>query len=312
MSTKKPANDYTGRAIARFCLLAAVYIGLIFVLPASQRSMHEYMLSPGEYRILYLAVSVPFLVSWLAAFIGYSKLSEYADAVATTPEGPSFKRLAQGCAWLAWGLPIQNFATLLLYALAANHSSLHEPVVIVSNYVSLILPLIALSVISSASKRLTESANLTFSPVKARSIIMAFIAAGLIYCYLILQHFDLSSLGNTNNPYYLPLWLMVITIIIPYLYAWFVGLIAAYEIAIYSRNVKGVLYRQSLSLLILGLIAVVVGSIALQYINSAAPRLGYLALNYKLLWVSVFRIIGGIGFVLIALGALRLKKIEEV
>lgn len=312
MSTKKKATNSTSRAIVQYCLLASLYIGLILILPASQRSMREYMLSPIEYRVLYLAVSTPFLISWLAAFIGYSKLHEYAEAISDTPEGSSFMRLARGCAWLAWGLPIQNFITLILNTFAYSHSGFHPAAIIISNYTGLVLPLIALTIISGASKSLTESAHLTFSAAKARSIIWMFVTAALVYCYLTFQRFDLSSFGSTKNPYYLPLWLMVISVIIPYLYAWFIGLLAAYEITLFSRNVRGVLYRQALRILVLGLVAVVVGSIALQYLNSASPRLGYLALNYKLVLTSLFRVVGGAGFVLIAIGALKLKKIEEV
>jgi hypothetical protein len=312
MSIKKKATNSTSRAIVQYCLLASLYIGLILILPASRRSMQEYMLSPIEYRVLYLAVSIPFLISWLAAFIGYTKLREYAETITGTPEGTSFMQLSRGCAWLAWGLPIQNFITLTLNTIAYSHSGFHSAAIIISNYTGLLLPLIALTIISGASKGLTESARLKFTAAKARGIIWMFVTAALVYCYLTFQRFDLSSFGSTNNPYYLPLWLMVISVMIPYLYAWFVGLLAAYEITLFSRNVQGVLYRQALRILVLGLVAVVVGSIALQYINSASPRLGSLALNYKLLLTSLFRVVGGVGFVLIAVGAIKLKKIEDV
>jgi hypothetical protein len=105
---------------------------------------------------------------------------------------------------------------------------------------------------------------------------------------------------------------MVVSVIIPYLYAWFVGLLAAYEIMLFSRHSKGVLYRQSLSLLALGLVVIIASSIALQYMNSIQPRVGHLMLSYHLIITSIFRIIGGGGFVLLAVGANRLKKIEEV
>jgi hypothetical protein len=141
---------------------------------------------------------------------------------------------------------------------------------------------------------------------------LVFVVGGVLYCYLTFRRFDPSSLGSTNNPYALPIWLMLLTVIIPYLYAWFVGLLAAYEITTYTKQVRGVLYKQALHLLVIGLLAVIIGSITLQYVSSVAPAAGHLTLNYRLLLITLFRVVDGIGFVLIAIGALRLRKIEEV
>jgi hypothetical protein len=134
----------------------------------------------------------------------------------------------------------------------------------------------------------------------------------VLYCYLTFRQFNPGSLGSTHNPYFLPIWLLLLTVIIPYLYAWFVGLLAAYEITSYSQQVRGVLYKQALHLLVGGLVAVIAGSILLQYISSVDPSPGHLVLDYRLLLVVLFRIVIGIGFVLIAAGANRLKRIEEV
>jgi hypothetical protein len=98
---------------------------------------------------------------------------------------------------------------------------------------------------------------------------------------------------------------------VPYLYAWFVGLLGIYELITYGRHVRGVLYRQAMQLLVLGLFATVVGSIASQYSRSVQPQ-GGLLLNVHLIFIVLFQIVTGIGFILIAAGAHRLKKMEEV
>jgi hypothetical protein len=105
---------------------------------------------------------------------------------------------------------------------------------------------------------------------------------------------------------------MVLSVIVPYLYAWFVGLLAAYEITLFSKHIKGVLYRQALGLLAAGLITIIASFIALQYLNGIQPRVGYLLINYQLVLSSIFRIIGAGGFVMLTIGAARLKKIEDV
>ena len=97
---------------------------------------------------------------------------------------------------------------------------------------------------------------------------------------------------------------MIVSVIIPYLYAWFIGLLAAYEILQFSVNTPGLLYRRALLYLVTGLVAVIVSSIALQYINSVVlPRTGDLLFNYKLLLTLVVRVVSGIGFFVMAIGA---------
>ncbi|HVI60687.1 MAG TPA: hypothetical protein VM535_00870, partial [Candidatus Saccharimonadales bacterium] len=154
--------------------------------------------------------------------------------------------------------------------------------------------------------------KMRLSVITTRLIMLLFLVAGVVYCYLIFRHFNPMTLGSSDNPYFMPIWLTLLTLIVPFLYAWFVGVLATYEIVAYSRQVRGVLYRQALHLMVAGLVAVIIASIALQYAASIQPPSGRLAINYRLLTNVVFRGTSGAGFVLIALGAIRLKKIEEI
>lgn len=312
MTRHRETAQFTTRALQRAILLAFVYISLVFLLPPSKATMQAYHLSTLEYRAILLSVMLPSLVAWLAAFIGYAKLREYVYSIRKTPEGSYFDKLATGSAWLAWSLPLPAILSLLLNAIANRWPAFYPSSIIASNYLNLFLPLIAFSIIGTATRGLVNRAELKFSLASIRIIMLLFLAAGVLYCYLTFQRFDLTSLSSTHNPYYLPVWLMVLSVIIPYLYAWFVGLLAAYEITLLSSQTKGVLYRRALRLLVAGLITIIVSSIALQYMNGLEPRVGHLVISYQLVLSSIFRVIGGGGFVLLAIGATRLKKIEEV
>jgi len=184
--------------------------------------------------------------------------------------------------------------------------------VILRNYINLVLPLIAFTIISSASRGLVNRAKLAFSSVNIRLIMLAFLSAGVIYCFLTFQQFNLSSLSASDNPYYLPLWLMVITVVISNLYAWFIGLLAAYEIVLFSQKTEGVLYRSAIKWLAAGLVIIIVSFVAIQFTTSVNPTFDRLILNYRLVLTLIFRIIGGCGFILVAMGAHRLRKIEEL
>ncbi len=312
MKTDKWSSYPTRHAMRALGILVFTYVILIFALPANSQVTRQYHLSGLEYHVLLFAVVLPSLAVWFTAFYSYSKLYQYARSIPKAPEGSDFKRLADGCTWLAWSLPAPAIISLLLFAVANTHQGFRGTAIIVVNYVSLLMPLIGFSLIGGAARSLVGRAKVHFKPSSIRAVVLFFVTVGVLYCYLSFRHLDLGSLGTTHNPYHLPVWLAVLTIIIPYLYAWFVGLLAAYEITVYSKQVRGLLYRQPLQMLVGGLVMVVVSSIVLEYINAVEPRVGHLVLNLKLLLTLAFRIAGGLGFALIAVGARRLKKIEEV
>jgi hypothetical protein len=312
MTTAEQNRQITVRALRQYMFLAIVYVILIFALPANQQTLHAYHITAVEYRILLFATALPSIAVWLAAFIGFAKLQQYAHFISKTPEGIHFDQLARGCTWLAWSLPLPTIISLVLNALADHWPNFHPTAIILTNYSDLFIPLVAFSIIAQASRGLLSGTKTKFNLVNGRFIVLGFVTIGVLYCFLTFRRFDLTSLGATNNPYFLPIWLMVVSITVPYLYAWFIGTLAAYEITLFSKQVPGVLYRQALRLLVGGLLAVVLSSIALQYLNSVEPVVGHLMLNYKLVLTTMVRIVGGAGFIMLAIGASRLKKIEEV
>lgn len=312
MASKRQAAQLMAQALQRAGGLALVYVLLIFWLPASRATMQAYDLSLLQYKAILFVVTLPSIIAWLAAFIGYATLRQYVRLISKTPEGTYLDKLATGCAWLAWSLPVTTIASLLLNSLGDQHPALFPSSIIVNNYLGLLLPLIAFSIIGAASRGLVAQAKLKLSLASIRIIMLLFLAAGILYCYLTFQRFDLTSLSSTQNPYFLPIWLMVLSVIIPYLYVWFIGLLAAYEIILFSQQTEGVLYRQALRLLVLGLVVIIASSIALEYLTGIQPRVGHLMFGYQLVLASIFRLIGGGGFIVLALGATRLKKIEEI
>ncbi len=312
MNRTKISTQLTSRALRHYAWLALFYSALIFLLPANDATRQTYHLSAFEYHIVSFIVALPTLAVWLAAFIGYAQLRNYAVSIRKTPEGIYFDQLAEGVTWLAWSLPVSVIVPYTLNAIANSHPGFHAGAIIISDYISLLLPLVAFSVIAAASRGLLSTVKVRLSLVNTRVLILSFLLLGVLYCFFTFRHFDLTSLGSSHNSYFLPIWLIVLTVTVPYLYAWFMGILASFEITLFRRHVRGVLYKQPLGLVVGGLLTVILSSVALQYIASVDPGTGHLLLNFRLILVLLFRMIGGGGFVLIALGANRLRKIEEV
>lgn len=274
--------------------------------------MATYHLDSLQYHVLYIIVVLPIIISWFVAFYSYEKVKSYTESIRKTAEGDEFALITKGHAWLAWSLPLTLIISLMLNTIANSFSGFHVSAIIIANYISVLIPLIAFSYIGSGSRGLLSRAHVTLSLSGIRGTILIFAALGVLFCFATFQHINITSIKDSNNLYFMPVWLMVLTVIGPYLYAWFVGLLAAFELSAIGRTAKGVLYRQAMQLFSSGLIAVISSSIALQYVSSVIPRTGSLLINGRLLLSYLFRLVAVLGFILLAAGARKLQRIEEV
>lgn len=298
--------------MSHYFLFIGLYFSLTFAVPVKKLAINSYYLTAHPNHFLVLAFILPVIGIWFAAFYGYSKLVTYADSIRTTVEGKDYARLAAGCGWLAYALPVPALASLVLNSIASSRPSLHPMAVIVGNFVNLLLPLIAFCLLCNGAMGLTTHADIKLDIKRARILIIAFVTLGIIYSYFIFKRFHVVSIGSADNTFFLPAWLMIVSVLVPYLFSWFVGLLAAYEIILFAQHSTGVLYRRALTYLGSGVGVVIVSSIALQYISSLVPRTGTLSLNYSLISIYVIQIFAAAGYALIALGATRLKRIEDI
>jgi hypothetical protein len=311
MRPKREIKHPSITAIQLCTLLIVIFVLFVFLLPVKPEEIFSYHFSKLQYRLVLLIVSIPSLLVWIVAFWGYSQLKIYSAALKKTSEGRAFNKIASGLMWLAWSLPLSSILNRLLSVADGSKSTGHHAVIILFNYIDLILPLVAFIYLYQGVKLIVV--NRRRSQNEIPNVITAFfVLFGIAYCYLTLKTFDLSSLGSSHNPYHLPAWLMIITIIIPYLYAWFIGMVAAIKLNSYSIGTQGVIYKKALKLLSIGLTTIIIGFVAVQYTSTARPTYGRLVLSVHMVLSILFRIIVGIGFITLSYGVNRLKKIEQV
>lgn len=301
-----------GSTLKYYTLFAVSLLLLVIFLPANSDTLHTYHLTSTSYHALLIVIVIPLIAILFCAFYGYESLKRYAAKIVSTPEGPGFQPLARGFSWLAWGLAINSVISILSTTIATSHTSLHAANVIFENYISLIVPLVAFSMISKGSRNLRSSAKVHISDRGAKSLIFLFMCIGVTYCYITFLYLDSISFSSSANPFHLPVWLIISTVIIPSLYTWFIGLTAAYEIHLYSKRATGVIYRKAMALLSYGAVAVIMSSIAVQYLHASSPNTGSQSLSIKLLIVNVCLVLMAIGYILVSLGSRKLRKIEEI
>jgi hypothetical protein len=297
------------RSLNHYVALVAAYALLSFFIPMSRATREAYNLDQTQAHIIAFVTIVPLFGIWFIAFYAYGLLQRYSATIHKAREGFAFKKLTEGVTVLAWGLVIQAFASLLLNGIADQVPSLHGAAVILQNYISLAFPLIAFSAIATGTRHLLTDRHNYASLPASRFLLVLFALIGAVYSYLVLHLHN----SDQSGAFYLPTFLLLGTIIVPYLYAWFSGLVAAYDIHVYARTAQGLLYRRSLGLLSTGLIVLIVASILLQYINSLfQTAAGGVSLS-AVVFIDYLLLLGvALGYGLIISGIRGLLRIEEI
>lgn len=287
-----------------FVVLAVITIGLAIGLPPDPSAVAQLHTTSAEYRLAVGLLLIPYTIIWFFAFFAFSRLQSYSRSLSHGPDVLAFRRITDGMAVLAFGLIIPTAVSLILGDYASYHHSFRPVATMTGNYLSLLVAVLALSLIGDGAHRLATSIK-TRAPLSGiRVFMILFIGLGVVFTYLTLH------INYNRETYHLPVWWLLITFVLPYLYAWFAGLLGAYDLKLYAGKVRGILYQQGLKRVAYGLISVVAGSVAIQFVAAGLSTSTHLVpvvlIDYVLLIVVV------VGLAFMASGAKRLRKIEKV
>lgn len=295
-----------------FLLLMVAYGLTVLLIPPSPESLARYNLTETKARLINLSVVIPLLLIWLTALYGFSSLKKYADSIERAKEGNAFTLLANGLMVLAFSLPINSLAGILVRYIRDNHGDYIEFATISRNYLSLLLYLIGYTIIAIGAARLVKEfkAGTTQVALAQGKIAPILITLSALFAWLITS--KPFNQGVDERVYYLPSWLLVATIVIPYLLAWRAGMLGTYYLYTFYKNVKGSIYKNAFIDLARGIGVVVFVSILIQFITTSSTQLSRLKLTPVLGLVYFLLLLYAVGFGLVARGAKKLKRIEEV
>ena len=294
-------------ALTWYVILVCATVLLALVLPINPTVLRQFHITPLEYREAIVTILVPYVIIWFSAFFAFDKLSQYAEKLRKADEGPAFRQIARGLGVLAWGLALTTILSTVLGGIAGQHSAFQATRTIITNYATLLFPLVGFTLLGNGAHELMLNANARLNLNTTRLLFSLLALLGVLFTYFVLH-----TRFTGDNPYRLPLMLLLLTLVAPYLYTWYIGIIAAYELKKYSARVKGILYQRSLNTLSIGMTIVITASIFIQYVGSIIGSGKGLSFGYLLLIVYVLLFLEAAGYALIALGARQLKRIEEV
>jgi hypothetical protein len=146
-----------------------------------------------------------------------------------------------------------------------------------------------------------------------RSSLWILIAYAVFAFFFVLEFATSPATGvgtQASSTAIVPHGLLLFTLIMPYILAWFLGILAIVNLAKYSRQVKGSLYRQALENLVKGIGAVIFFTIIYQVFVFAVRYLTNISLGAALLLVYCILVLYGLGFVFVRKGAKKLMLLE--
>lgn len=302
-----------GRKILFAYIVAALlYIALTFIiLPPDANTMQRYSLSVTQVRLLNAALVVPLMFIWAAAFYGYAKLRRYSDTIKTSAEGRSVSLITNGIMIQAFGLPITSIVNKVLRYVGQQHDALLTPFTIATNYVSLLFPLVAFVLIGIGANGLTSIRKQRTARLSVHAMIILFALLSVTYTYFVI-HFAFSGDPSAGSIYQMPLWLVLVTLVVPYIYTWFIGVLAAYEMFAYNAKLKGIIYRKSWSRVSIGLGIVILSQVLVQCFTTLTRQLTQLHVGTIFGLAYGLLLIMAVGYIILALGMKKLQRIEEI
>jgi hypothetical protein len=291
-----------------FVFFVLLYILIVLLTPPNPMTVHLYHLNETAYRVLLLATTgIPAFLTWFAAFYGFTWLQQYNELIKDTKEGAAFTKLTKGSRWLAYYLPFVSTATLLLSAIANHSHGFRGPAQVISNYLAVLISLTAMAAFSTGARQLADTVRARPTQLKIRFVSFSFIVVGVLYAYFVITK---SLSGHAH--YYLSLGWLLTTVVVPFFFAWFMGLLAVLDLDAYSSKVKGLLYQKALKGLSAGILVVILAAIVLQYVNTVNPQRGHLVLGAVLVIRYIVYICMAAGFGLIGSSAKKLQQIEKI
>lgn len=294
-----------------FIALLVIYFLLALTLPQDTQILKKFGLSEASARLLSLSIVVPLTVIYLAALYGFVRVKDYADQILNTKEGPYFRHIANGLMFLAFSLPLNSILSSLRSYVRHAYPHLMSDITILRQYLALALTFAAILFISRGAQGLYHTLKPSGSSRQSLNgfVFLVPIILTSLYTWLIVQQ---GSNDAGEPPFFLPDWAIIFTIVIPYVYLWCIGIWAAVQMHRYQYNVKGIVYKRAIDYLSKGLAGIILISIVLQLLTTLSGVLNRWDVAPLMFVIYVLIGLYAVGYGLVARGAKKLKKLEEV
>lgn len=308
MKKETHLRRYYGLVVAAWL----VYILLTIAAPASQNTQTQ--IDEVTRLVLTATLLIPYMLTWLIAVVGWYHFNRFAAATERkhARNYAGFRLISRGLGILIFDLisiPLIN-AARKVWATDGDAAAI---LTILSNYLHILIPLIAFICLFLGSRKLVQSSHYA---IAVRSTILPSLVATSLFTVL----FTIAVFGNTSRQvateagrfasYYISDPLIVLTIIIPLAATWFAGLQAVLQIERYVHSLSQAKWRRAIVNLFHGLLAVISSSIILQAITAfGSEQLQQVNLILIIVIIYLFIILQAVGYFFIRASAKQLRHL---
>ena len=293
-----------------YLIILAIWMGycaLILLGPSTSVSANRFDISTLQVNLLKLTIALPLLLIWMVGFRGVRRLHQYVALIKHEPDGKALQYILIGLATLLAYVIVQ-FVLSAVPAYFRDTGWLNAAVAI-RNQLPVLLAVVGFGYVLIGSFFLNKL-------IKERPSYLVYLAVGLIYIIFTVaftwsfaeslqERIITNGIPNFGLEGITPLF----TQGLPYLLAWFIGLLAVINIFNFATRVKGIFYRKPLRQLATGLVIVLLNSVAIQII-SFTSKIASSGLGYILAIVYILLFVYALGFYLIYAGTSKLLRIE--
>jgi hypothetical protein len=273
---------------------------------------NRFNITPAKTHLIQVSFALPIILIWAAAVYGAERFKSYALSIKDDRDGRALNKVASGLVILI--MAVMSGGLSSIFRPWALRDGWLEPFTIAFNYLQVVLPLIAFYIMYRGSEELKKvlpgrSRMARWLPVLLMMVPVAVLYIGIVFNY---AHRNATPDPAKYSSFYLPDYLILFTLVIPYLAGWALGLKAAMNIAAYKRQVKGVIYKSALHRLVAGTVVIICFAVILQLLVSLSTYFSHAGLGAILLVVYLIVLAYSIGFLVLASGAKKLDAIERV
>ncbi len=305
VSLKQYINGYT----ITLGIAWIIYVTLSLSSPESIKNAERYDISMFALILLSLSVFVPLFLIWFCAVAGWSRFHDFVGNIKIQTRREAYNLITIGLSILALQLILVPIASSAYRFIGGSVDAAEY--VIASNYESTFVKLIGFAFIFWGSIRLLRMQKQKI-PL-ATKILNVGVPVGLFGAFYSLLVFSNPARQTSVDSlaiatYHMPDELVVGTIMIPVVMTWALGLMIIVNMEHYSRYSMST-SRRGIINFFNGMLMIVAATVLTQIFESlGASRTGELGLGPTLIIVYVLLGIIGLGFALIARGALQMRQ----
>lgn len=305
-STSSKAWEYSSFVYA-FAIVAAVI--MIILSYKTSRSLGEVRSGPIGFLLIRMSVTIPELVIWAIALRAAVRFKQYVAGIKRSDDGSRLDYIANGLLFLVAYIITLTMGSLVVQT--AHDWSRLNFVIALNNYLPLFIALLSSCYLYVGSRRL---ANLAGSSGRNRRRELRYVLPFMAFVALFVVNFYTNASGSVGGNgvqrFAFSINVLMVSYVFPYIIMWSLGLLACVNLAWYSHNAPGTLYKRLFRNFYQGILIIMISLFSAQVLTIIPLTLETVNFGLVVIYGVLMLAVGG--FALIYRGTQKLEKLEVV